>query len=151
MTKQTNGGLSLQQLSQESGVPSATLRQWAKALGVISTGKRFSEQDLVAARAVRRLMGLPGATLETVRAILETAGPGALDHLGRAPERRSSASPAGGLQDSVRQAAAAGLFGDVMSEVQARTPEANESRVISLGEARVARLMAAPDARRKSG
>jgi hypothetical protein len=151
MTKQqTDGGFSLQQLSEESGVPPATLRQWRKQLGVFSAQGRFTANDLIAARAVRRLMSLPGATLESVRAILDVAGPHALDQLGRAPERRSAESPARGLQVSVRKAAEAGLFGDVMAEV-GRAPAERQGAVVSLGEARVARLMAVRDERRKSG
>lgn len=132
---------SLRQLSDKTGVPIATLRAWEKELGLFGRAKDFGEEDVAAVRAVRRFLEIGGATLHDARNLIELVGPQALvETLGRTPARASNPSPARMLQDSVRRAAQAGLFGAVMSEV-AGTPAPSGDKIVSLDGARVARLL----------
>jgi hypothetical protein len=113
---------------------------------------RFVADAVIAVRALRRFMAIDGATLEDARRILEAAGPGALiAAFGGAPERASADSPARRLQAMVRKAAAAGLFGEVVAEIEAPQDEPNGRGVASLDQARLTRALTASesDARRR--
>ena len=137
--------LSLAQVAAEAGMPPATLRAWFRDLSLFATtarGGRVSVDAVPAARALKRFMALDGATLADARRILDAAGPGALiAAFGGGPDAASNEGPARRLQEEVRKAAAAGLFGEVVSEVDAPSGEGEGHKVASLHQARFQRFL----------
>ena len=159
--RRSDATLSLAQVASQTGVPAETLRLWVRALPLVSIQRvgaserfpRFTPDAVIAGRALKRFMALDGATIDDARRILEAAGPGALiAAFGGAPERANADSPARRLQATIREAAAAGLFGEVVAEIAAPHDEQRGRVVPSLNRARLARVLTATaDEARKRG
>ncbi len=138
----------------ETGLPPHVLRFWEAEFTLLrpvtgAGGRRFYRpRDLAAARALQRLLHIEGYTLKGAKRLIAVAGAKAvLEAYGGAPAAAHALNgdvqnPALALQNTVRSAAAAGLFGAVVEELGPAPPEAAGAPVASYAQARLARLLA---------
>jgi DNA-binding transcriptional MerR regulator len=153
-TKAPEAYRTIGEVAAETGLEPHVLRYWENSFRILrpmtgAGGRRYYRpQDVSAARALRRLLHVEGYTIKGAQKLISEAGAAAvIEAYGRAPERDSHESPARVLQDVVRAAAAAGLFGAVSTQVEAPSaaPDA-PAPIASHAQARLARILVDLDA-----